>query len=100
MIALSLAQEMAVIRSMPGRLLRAADAPLFAAIAEALRLMPQMSLVGCLQQGFATAGHSIAASDAASIGRALAAVQDETGPSLGAILAAQIARVQPALQAA
>ncbi len=94
MTTLTLAQQSAIIETMPRQHVVAADESLFQSIAIALCGMPTLSLIACLVRGFADRGLSINPVDASRIARALATAEEGTPFGLGAILAAQADRMR------
>lgn len=94
MTSLTLAQQSAIIATMPRQHMAAADESLFRAIAVALCGMPTRSLIACLVRGFSDRDLTITPVDASRIARALAAAEEGTPFGLGAILAAQAERMR------
>ncbi len=87
MLELSLAQQFAVIRTMPLQALALDGGTLFRALAASLAQMPAVSLVSAVTRTFAAQDVPVSAGEAATIAQALAEAEDESAPVLGRILA-------------
>lgn len=94
MMTLTLAQQNAIIATMPHQTVREADDGLFHSIAAALCLMPSLSLIACLIEGFAARGLSLDPVAASRVARALAGAEEGRAAGLGAILLAQAERLR------
>ncbi len=88
MLELSLAQQFAVIRTMPLQTVDAAGPTLFGALATGLAQMPKISLATGVAQAFASQSIAITGPQATAIARAIAQAEDVAAPMLGRIVAA------------